>query len=148
SSKLLFHHDDPVNTVAIFQSTRRNGSLSLLNNGKSDGNTLADYPTMCLLGLLPAALTDDPSRAFVIGWGTGVTAGELGALPSTQEVTVAEISPGVLAGAHFFRELNQGADVNPKVHPLRRDAYRALLRSEGHYGIIVSEPSNPWVTGI
>jgi hypothetical protein len=77
-----------------------------------------------------------------------VTAGELGALAGTERVDVAEISPGVIEGAHLFRALNQQADTNPKVHALRRDAYRALLRSEGRYGIIVSEPSNPWVTGI
>jgi hypothetical protein len=63
-------------------------------------------------------------------------------------VVVAEISSGVLEGAHLFRALNQGADANPKVEPLRSDAYRALLRSEGKFGVISSEPSNPWVTGV
>ena len=53
-----------------------------------------DYPTMALAGLLPALLADDPERAFVIGYGTGVTAGELAALDDTREVIVAEISPG------------------------------------------------------
>ena len=103
---------------------------------------------MCFAGLIPALLTDDPARTFVIGWGTGVTVGELAALPEAKEVVVAEISPGVLEGAPLFRPLNQGADVNPKVAALRRDAYRALLRSEGQFGIIASEPSNPWVTGV
>ena len=142
-TKLIFHDDDPVNTVVILESSKSNRARSIMNNGKSDGSTAGDYPTMCFAGLIPAMLTDDPSRSFVIGWGTGVTAGELGALASTQEVNVAEISPGVLEGAHLFRALNQQADVNPKVHALRRDAYRALLRSDGKYGIIVSEPSNP-----
>ncbi|MEN8159545.1 MAG: hypothetical protein ABFS41_05665, partial [Myxococcota bacterium] len=41
-----------------------------------------------------------------------------------------------------------GADKNPKVDALRRDAYRALLRSEGRFGVIASEPSNPWVSGV
>ena len=31
---------------------------------------------------------------------------------------------------------------------MRGDAYRTLLRSEGQIDLIVSEPSNPWVTGI
>jgi spermidine synthase len=145
---LLFHDDDPVSSVVILESGKSSRARSILNNGKPDGNTASDYPTMCLAGLIPALLTDDPSRAFVIGWGTGVTAGELGALSTTKEVNVAEISPAVIDGAHLFRALNRQADVNPKVHALRRDAYRALLRSEGRYGIIVSEPSNPWVTGI
>jgi spermidine synthase len=143
--RLLFHDDDPVNTVTLLESGK---ARSILNNGKSDGNTTGDYPTMCLAGLIPALLTDDASRAFVIGWGTGVTAGELGALAGTERVDVAEISPGVMDGAPFFRLYNQQADLNPKVHALRRDAYRALLRSEGRYGVIASEPSNPWVTGV
>jgi spermidine synthase len=137
-----------VSTVHVLESAQSNRARSVLNNGKSDGSTAGDYATMCLAGLIPALLTDDPSRAFVIGWGTGVTAGELGALRTTERVDVAEISPGVIDGARFFRALNQQADLNPKVHALRRDAYRALLRSPGRYGIIVSEPSNPWVTGV
>ena len=31
---------------------------------------------------------------------------------------------------------------------MRGDAYRTLLRSPGKFDLIVSEPSNPWVTGI
>ncbi len=31
---------------------------------------------------------------------------------------------------------------------MRSDAYRALLRGEQRYDVIVSEPSNPWVTGV
>ncbi|MGH7287035.1 MAG: fused MFS/spermidine synthase, partial [Myxococcota bacterium] len=144
---LLFHDDDPVNTVAVLERTSK-GSRSILNNGKSDGSTVGDYPTMCYAGLLPALLTDDPARSFVIGWGMGVTAGELGSLDDTREVMVAEISPGVIEAAPLFRTANQQADTNPKVQILRHDAYRALLRSEGHFGVIASEPSNPWVTGV
>jgi spermidine synthase len=147
-TKLLFHDDDPVNTVVILESAKEHRARSILNNGKPDGSTAGDYPTMCFAALIPALLADDPSRSFVIGWGTGVTVGELAVLPETKEVTVAEISPGVMTGAHLFRALNQGADANPKVEAIRRDAYRALLRSEGRFGIIASEPSNPWVTGV
>ena len=31
---------------------------------------------------------------------------------------------------------------------VRSDAYRALQRSTSLYDVIVSEPSNPWVTGV
>jgi spermidine synthase len=136
-----------VNTVTVLEQPK-NKAISILNNGKSDGSTVSDYPTMALAALVPSLLSDDPSRSFVIGWGTGVTAGELGALEDTEEVVVAEISPGVMKAAPFFRAANLGADVNPKVQSIRRDAYRALLRSEGSFGLIVSEPSNPWVTGV
>jgi spermidine synthase len=146
-TKLLFHDDDPVATITVLEQPKK-GAISIMNNGKSDGSTVSDYPTMCYAAILPALLADDLSRSFVIGWGTGVTAGELGTLEDAREIVVAEISPGVIEGAPFFRKANQQADVNPKVSAIRRDAYRALLHSEGRYGIIASEPSNPWVTGV
>jgi spermidine synthase len=146
-TKLLFHDDDPVNTVTVIEQPKK-GAVSILNNGKSDGSTVSDYTTMGLAGVLPPLLSDDPSRAFVIGWGTGVTAGELGALEDTKEVLVAEISPAVIEAAHHFSKANQQADLNPQVRPIRRDALRALMRSDGRFGVIVSEPPNPWVTGV
>ena len=103
---------------------------------------------MALVGLVPALLCDDPSRAFVIGWGLGVTAGELGTLDDVKEVVAAEISPAVLEAAPFFDAGNQNASKNPKIQQIRSDAYRALLRSEGQFGVIASEPSNPWVMGV
>ena len=87
--KLLFFDDDPNSTIAVAESNSR----SLITNGKSDGNLRFDYTTMALAGLVPALLCDDPSRAFVIGWGLGITAGALGSLDDVKEVVAAEISP-------------------------------------------------------
>jgi spermidine synthase len=145
---LLFHDDDPVASVVVLEAAQNKRARSIFTNGKPDGSTSGDYPTMCFAALIPALLTDDPSRGFVIGWGTGVTVGELAALPENEEVVVAEISPGVIESAPLFSSLNQRADKNPKVKILRSDAYRALLRSEGRFGVIASEPSNPWVSGV
>jgi spermidine synthase len=144
-NEIIFHDDDPTSAVVVTEGA---GSRAIITNGKPDGNLRLDYPTMALAGLIPAVLCDDPSRAFVIGWGLGVTVGELGSLDEVKEVVAAEISPGVLEAAPFFDAGNQNASKNPKVHPIRADAYRALLRSEGQFGVIASEPSNPWVMGV
>jgi spermidine synthase len=146
NTKLLFHDDDPVQTVAVLEARR--GDRSMMNNGKSDGSAIGDYPTMCYAAVVPALLADDLERSFVIGWGLGVTVGELARLEDAREVLVAEISPAVLDAAPLFDKWTQQAHTNPKVRMLRRDAYRALLRSEGRFGVISSEPSNPWVTGV
>jgi spermidine synthase len=147
--RMLFYDDDPIASVSVFEVDRGGRTArSIINNGKSDGATDADYPTMGLLAALPALVADRVERAFVIGYGTGVTVGELAALDSTHEVVVAEISPGVVAAAPLFDPMNLGASVHPEVRIVRSDAYRALLRSEAHYDAIVSEPSNPWVTGV
>jgi spermidine synthase len=146
---LLFYDDDPTMSVAAIRG-RFAGRLthSIVVNGKSDGNIPTDNQTTGLLALLPALFSAKAERAFVIGYGTGMSVGELVALDSIREVVVAEISRGVMEAAPLFEEVNRGALSSPKTTVIRSDAYRALLRSEGEYDIIISEPSNPWVTGV
>ena len=150
TGELLAATDDPVASVATFESKERDGrvSLSIRTNGKSDGATVGDYATMSLAALVPALIAEELERSFVIGWGTGVTAGELAALHGVREVTVAEISPGVMEMDPYFAEANLGALASGKVRVERADAYRALLRGEGPYDMIISEPSNPWMVGV
>jgi SAM-dependent methyltransferase len=98
---------------------------------------------------VPALLAEEPASCFVIGYGTGVTAGELAALEWVRRVEVAEISRAVIDAAPLFDEGNLGASKNPKVRIERGDAFRTLLRrEEGSIDVVVSEPSNPWVTGV
>ncbi|MEE2678098.1 MAG: fused MFS/spermidine synthase [Myxococcota bacterium] len=147
---VAFYDDDPAISVAVHrrEAGGQTISVNLLNNGKSDSTVPGDDVTTGLLGLVPALLAKDPRRAFVIGYGTGMTVGRLLALDSMDEVVVAEISPAVPEAAAHFEELNGGVMADPKTRILNSDAYRALLRSEGTYDVIVSEPSNPWVTGV
>ena len=148
--RIVFYKDDPNSTVSLMESNTAEGKpdLAIATNGKPDGSVHVDYPTMSLAALLPAIFAERAERAFVIGYGTGVSIGELGALGSMQHVTVAEISPAVIRAAPRFDPFNQGAFINPKTEVIVSDAYRALMRSREGYDIIVSEPSNPWVSGV
>ena len=146
--KVIFYDDDPISSVAVLEPDAGPGSRSIVVNGKSDGSLDGDYPTMALSALIPALMAENYDRAFVIGWGTGVTAGELAALDGSREVRVAEISRAVIASAPLFDIGNLNASKNPKIEISSGDAYRTLLRSEGQYDLIISEPSNPWVTGV
>ena len=101
-----------------------------------------------MLALLPCLVADSCKDVFVIGFGTGVTVGEFAALESVENVVVAEISRGVLDAAPLFDHGNQNATRSPKVRLERGDAYRILLRSEGGFDVIASEPPNPWVAGV
>ena len=148
-AKIIYYDDDPTTSVAV-RETRPDGRLNrtIIANGKPDGSIVRDYPTEALLALLPCLLADSCERAFVIGYGTGTTAGELASIDSMREVTVAEIAQGVIDAAPLFDYGNQRASKSPKIRIVRADAYRALMRSDETYDVIVSEPSNPWVTGI
>jgi spermidine synthase len=150
SAQIAFYDDDPISSVAVMQQQSLDGMIarSIVNNGKSDGNTATDYPTMALAAILPALLADRAERGFVIGFGTGITVGELIALPTIEKVVVSEISPGVLEAAPLFDFANQAVTKSPKVELIRVDAYRALLGTDDRFDVIVSEPSNPWVQGV
>ena len=148
--KVAFYDDDPTSTVTVGERRHPDGSMErrIVTNGKVDGGTRGDYPTMGLAADLPAIVADSPERAFVIGLGTGVTAGELARIDSIQIVEVADISSGVIAAAPLFDFATGDMTKSPKVKLIRSDAYRALRRSEGGYDLIISEPSNPWVAGV
>jgi len=151
SGRIIFYDDDPTSTVSVTDSSRtRDGRVNrgIIVNGKSDGSLVGDYATMALSALLPALMAEHYERCFVIGWGTGVTTGELAALQGTREIEVAEISQAVLDAAPHFDLGNLDASKSPKLTVRRGDAYRTLLQSAEHYDVIVSEPSNPWVAGV
>jgi len=146
--EILFYDDDPTSSVAVGVRPERRDNVALFVNGKPEGALQGEYPTTALIALIPALLAESHARAFVIGLGTGVTAGELAALDGTQRVTVAEISQAVIDADPLFAAGNLGASTDPKIEIIRGDAYRTLLRSSERYDVITSEPSNPWVAGV
>ncbi len=145
---VITYDDGPTSTVTVIDPVGSPENRSILVNGKSDGALVSDYPTMAMTALVPALMAESHENCFVIGFGTGVTTGELAALDDTRSVSVAEISHGVIEAAPLFDEGNRRASRNPKVTIRRGDAYRTLLRSREVYDLIISEPSNPWVVGV
>jgi predicted membrane-bound spermidine synthase len=149
NTRIAFYDDDPNSSVAVREQMLPDGpDPSIVTNGKPDGSVKFDYPTMALAALIPSLFAEQAEHGFVIGFGTGVTVGELAKIPTMKDVTIAEISPGVIEAGRFFEAKNQHALHNGKTRVVVSDAYRALLRSEQRYDVIASEPSNPWVTGI
>jgi predicted membrane-bound spermidine synthase len=150
NARIAFYDDDPTASIEVREAGggERRLQRSLITNGKSDGSVTGDYTTTGMIALVPAWLARGAERSFVVGYGTGVTASELAMLDEAKEVIVAEISPAVAEAAPLFDFANHDASKNPKIHLVRGDAYRVLLREEGRFDVIASEPSNPWVNGV
>ncbi|QTA92402.1 fused MFS/spermidine synthase [Desulfonema magnum] len=151
---LKFYKDGPMATVAVTEhpyppgSPTAQKSLSIVVNGKSDSSTIGDAYLLKLLAHLPALLAEKRENTMVVGLGTGVTAAELTLYPDIESIDVAEISPSVVEVLPYFREFTYDLHLNPKARILMGDAFRILKRSEKKWDIILSEPSNPWVTGV
>src|SRR5439155_27173801 len=65
-------------------------------NGKADASDYGDMDTQIIAGLAPVAARPAPRAAFVVGYGSGVTARVLADVPGMQRVRVVEIEPAVL----------------------------------------------------
>jgi predicted membrane-bound spermidine synthase len=151
---VIAYKDDPMTSVAVKKESAQDGRdymYSIIVNAKSDGATAGtDRVTTLLLAHLPALLYSGGTvtNAAVIGLGTGITAGALASYKSVKTVTTYEISPFVIKFLHLFDFANGKLSQNREVSIVQGDAYRMLAGSTERFGIIVSEPSNPWVTGV
>src|SRR5881409_245028 len=132
-------------TVSVWEGV---SGRSLKVNGKSDASDYGDMDTQILAGLAPVAARPDPKTAFLVGYGSGVTARALAQVPGMQRVHVVEIEPAVLAMSRFFLHVNDTASFRPNVSIAVDDARSALQLDPTRYDVIVSEPSNPWLAGV
>jgi spermidine synthase len=128
--------------------SRDANGLSFIVNGKADGSARADAGTQVMLGLIGAIRQPKPTRALVIGLGTGSSAGWLAAVPTMERVDVVELEPVVLDVARAARAVNRNVLDARNVHVVLGDAREALLTTSARYDVIASEPSNPYRAGI
>jgi spermidine synthase len=148
----LFRQDGADASVVVqrYPSERPGGPPEVVFrvNGKADGSSGGDSATQVFLGQVGLLYRPDAREVFVVGLGTGQTAAALAAHPRTQ-VTVAELSPGVVAAAREFSPWNQRVLEQPRVSVQIADARQALLQwPAASLDLVVSEPSNPWVVGV
>jgi spermidine synthase len=123
--------------------------FSLKNNGKVDASNDADMPTQISVGLLPLLLyqNDHPPKVALVGFGSGVTAGAVTQYPIAS-LEVVELEPAIYEASHFFDSVNQRPLQNPKVRALVGDGRNFLSQRSDQFDVIISQPSNPWITGV
>ena len=147
-----YFEDGPNTTVTVLKSTKDHKLefKSLIVNGKSDGNTSGDSPTITSLATLPYlfAGNKDNLSAAVIGLGTGITSGVLASSEDVASVTTLEISPKIINTVSLFDPFTNVLSKNPKSELLETDAFKFFSKGNHKFDIIVSEPSNPWVVGV
>ena len=148
---VLFHRDGKTATVDVIDA---NGLRAIRTNGKSDaamslGKAPAeDEHTMALLALLPLGHRPEARTAAVIGLGAGMSTSVLLGSPSIERVDTVEIEPAIVDAARLFRPAVDAAFADPRSRIVIDDAKSFFARGRHRYDIIVSEPSNPWVSGV
>lgn len=155
SNTVVYHRDGKTATIDVIRSFKPT-HLFIRTNGKSDAAIemdLADAPspdetTMTMTAALPLAVKPDAKSAAIIGFGSGLSTHYLLTSPKLERVDTIEIEAAMVEGAKHFRPRNELAFTDPRSRILIDDAKAFFARSSAKYDIIVSEPSNPWVSGV
>ena len=130
------------------RSLRTNGKSDGAINLNPDGERISDEVTMVLSAALPLAHKPDAKNVAVIGIGTGLTTHTMLAATSVDSVDTIEIEPAMAEASRRFAPRNSNAFADPRSHIVFDDAKTFFSTHNRQYDIIISEPSNPWVSGV
>ena len=144
-NKILFFKEGVHTTVTTELSA--SGNIFLRVNGKTDASLALDMRTQLLSGYLPMLFHENPKSALVIGQGSGITLGAVEQFP-VDKINLVEISPAVIEGSRFFDPFNHNALNDERLSILLEDGRNHIALSKKSYDVIVSEPSNPWISGV
>jgi spermidine synthase len=152
SAQIEYHRDGKTASVSM---VRVGTHLGLHTNGKPDatlnvsgkGPPRSDELAQVLSAVLPLAAHPAPRTAANIGFGSGATSHVLLSSRSLREVDSIEIEPFVVEAARGFLPRNELAYSDPRSRIFYEDAKTFFSIHDKRYDIIVSEPSNPWVSG-
>lgn len=144
-NKILFYKEGLHTTVTTELAI--DGNIFLRVNGKTDASLAMDMRTQLLSGYLPMFFSKNPESVLVVGQGSGVTLGAVEQFPA-KDIDLVEISPTVIEGSRFFDPFNHHALDDPRVRVILEDGRNHITLTEKKYDVIISEPSNPWISGI
>ena len=160
----VFHRDGKTSTISVFENAQEiNGKLypqrAIRTNGKPDAALIygdaspllaqsSDEMTMTMLALLPLLARPDAKTAANIGLGSGLTTAALLTSPTLRRVDTIEIEQMMLEGAQHLGPRVARAFEDARSNIIIDDAKSYFARNQLKYDIIISEPSNPWISGV
>ncbi|MEN9308285.1 MAG: hypothetical protein RL173_2217 [Fibrobacterota bacterium] len=153
--QIVYRKDGAASTVSIHLKGKDASYGVLRNNGKPDASLsligvpgAGDNKTQGTLAWTPYSTMRKPYRAVLIGLGSGMTAHYLLGDPLLISLDVVEIEPAVFEMSKHFRVRNHRIFEDPRMKFWAEDARTFFATHGGTWDLIVSEPSNPWVSGV
>ena len=164
SREILFYEDGRTASVSVRMGS--DSGYSLATNGKPDASISrywfdepptvdslksplgGDESTQVLLPLITLAHVPRARQAAVIGHGSGITSHLLLGSERLDDLVTIDIEPQMIEASKLFRPANLRAYDDPRSHFVHDDAKSYFASSPTRYDLILSEPSNPWVSGV
>lgn len=153
NSATLYYQDGKTASINV---SRTDSTVVLRTNGKPDAAielnpnraAQADEITMVMAAAVPLAMRPDARNVANIGFGSGLTTHIALASPNIIDLSTIEIERAVIDGSHAFLPRVERAYRDPRSLIFIEDAKSWFARHNRTFDIIISEPSNPWVSGV
>ena len=145
--------DGKTATISLIE---KDGLVTIATNGKPDasiqmgpGEASVDETTMVLAAAIPLSMQPHPRRVANIGFGSGLTTHALLASELIDHLDSIEIEPFMVQAARQgFGPRIRNVFEDRRSHIVYEDAKTFFASTREPYDLIVSEPSNPWVSGV
>jgi predicted membrane-bound spermidine synthase len=165
AQSILYYADGRTATVGV-HLTNPDSVIVLTSNGKPDASLTArwvqaasqplppqpilqlDESTQMLSALVALAHARGPRAAAVIGHGSGMSGHFLLADPDLGSLTTIEIEPRMIDASNIYYPANRRTFDDERSEFVIADAKSYFAHEQARYDLIVSEPSNPWVSGV
>lgn len=158
-----FYRDGRTATVSVRGDDQ--SSMSLATNGKPDASLTrewlhplapseprgpigGDQVTQAFLPLITLAYAPHAQTAAVIGFGSGVSSHFLLGSPELKHLYTVEIEPAMAQASRLFHAANSRVYDDPRSTIVFDDAKSYFAAAGRTFDLVMSEPSNPWVSGV
>lgn len=146
--EIIYYKDSITSTITVLRNTQYNVPiLALQIDGKTEASSYGDLTTQYMIAHLPLLLHPAPEKVMIIGLASGCTLGAALCHP-VEEVTCAEIEPAMIEASKFFRAVNEEYWKDKRAKVVIEDGRNFLALTPEKYDCIISEPSNPWISGL
>ena len=152
-TEVMYLRDGKTATVSLL---RRGEIITIQTNGKADatiamgnGPPAPDEVTQILAGVLPVSMHPAPHAVANIGIGSGLTSQVILASDAVRSLTSIEIERFIVDAAKqaYLPRVSRLFD-DARSRLVIDDAKTFFAGAQQRFDVIVSEPSNPWVSGV
>lgn len=155
TNEIIFHKDGETASVDILKKIMNGYNIFLvITNGKVDAGVSSnlklresDEKTMYLLGLAPEMLNKSEKIA-VIGLGSGITSHMALSSKKLKKINTIEIEKAIVEGVKNIKKYNFRVFDDKRSKIYIEDAKTFFVKDKEKYNAIISEPSNPWISGV
>ncbi|SOD15722.1 Predicted spermidine synthase with an N-terminal membrane domain [Fibrobacter sp. UWB16] len=142
TATISFHESD------VHYYVKTNGKADASMSKNRERPIEGDELTQAATAFMPMAMKDKPYDAAMVGFGSGMGAHYLLADPLVRDFDCVEIEEEMMNLARGFYPWNARGYDDPRIHIFIDDAQTFFLTNRRKYDLMISVPSNPWVSGV